>query len=454
MALRNPPSSSRAARVLAQPILSDDLSFEPWWWQAAPRRAEAPEHGGGAPLPGWCDVAIVGAGFTGLSAALVLARAGRNVLVLDAGPIGAGASSRNGGMIGSGHRVGFAELEARYGRPTAEAIIREGLTSLDFTAELIEREQIACSFRRSGRFRGAWRPADYEAFGREIDFMAKTFGVEAAMVPRAEQHREVSSEAYHGGCLYLSHGGLHPGLFHQGLLERAVSAGATVLGSRPVTAIAREGEAFRLDVAGAPLVAREVIVATNGYSGRASPWHSRRLIPVPSYIIATEPLGRERVASLIPGGRMIVESRSRHCYYRPSPDGERILFGGRASVAPIALAEAARRLHRLMVGLFPSLADTRVTHAWTGNVAFSRDRLPHLGAHKGLHYALGYGGSGVAMAPYLGYKIAQLLLGRPEGRSPFAELPFKPFLLYDGRPWFLPLVEAKTRLADWREGGG
>ena len=434
---------------MVQPILTDDAVFEPWWWQAAPRPDEAPQ-----PLPADCDVAIVGAGFTGLSAALVLARAGRDVLVLDAGPIGAGASSRNGGMIGSGHRVDFATLERRYGKPMAEAIVREGLTSLEFTIALIEREQIACQFRRSGRFRGAWRPADYEAFGREIDFMAKSFGVEAAMVPRAEQHREIASEAYHGGCIYLSHGGLHPGLLHQGLLTRARSAGATVLGQSPVTAIARERDGFRLSVAGASVAAREVIVATNGYSGPASPWHSRRLIPVPSYIIATEPLGKARVEELIPGGRMIVESRSRHCYYRPSPDGERLLFGGRASVAPIPPAKAAVRLQRLLVGLFPSLAGVKVSHAWTGNVAFSRDHLPHLGRHEGVHYALGYSGSGVAMAPYLGHKVAHLLLGRDEGRSPFAETPFRAFPLYDGRPWFLPLVEAKTRLADWREGGG
>lgn len=434
---------------MPQPILTDDASFEPWWWQAAPRPA-----GAGEALPGWCDVAIVGAGFTGLSAALVLARAGRKVLVLDAGPVGAGASSRNGGMIGSGHRVGFAALEARYGRALAEAIVREGLASLDFTVELIEREQIACAFRRSGRFRGAWRPADYEAFGREVDFMAKSFGVEAAMVPRAEQHKEIASEAYHGGCVFLSHGGLHPGLLHQGLLDRAVSAGATVLGNKPVAAIAGARDGLRLDVAGTPLVARDVIVATNGYSGGATAWHGRRLIPVPSYIIATEPLGRERVQSLIPGGRMIVESRSRHCYYRPSPDGERILFGGRASVAPIHPAEAARRLHRLLVGLFPGLEGVRVSHAWTGNVAFSRDHLPHLGLHRGVHYALGYSGSGVAMAPYLGHKAAHLLLGRAEGRSPFAETPFRAFPLYSGRPWFLPLVEGKLRYADWREARG
>ena len=433
---------------MAQSILAADIRFEPWWWQAAPRPV-----GGEAALPSHVDVAIVGAGFTGLSAALVLARAGRSVLVLDAGAVGSGASSRNGGMIGSGHRVGFTTLETRYGRAMAEAIVREGLASLDFTISLIEREQIACGFQHCGRFRGAWRPADYEAFGREADFVSKTFGVEVDMVPRTEQHQEIASDAYHGGCIYPAHGGLHPGLLHQGLLERATSAGATVVGMQPVSAVARERDGVRVHTAAGQIAARDVIVATNGYTGAESGWFRRRLIPVPSYIIATEPLGRERVQALFPTGRMIVESRSRHCYYRPSPDGERILFGGRASVAPIPPAKAARRLHRLMVKLFPSLADVQVTHTWTGNVAFSRDHLPHVGCHEGIHYALGYSGSGVAMAPYLGHKAAHILLGDAEGRSPFAETPFRAFPLYDGRPWFLPLVEARTRFADWREGG-
>ena len=195
-----------------------------------------------------------------------------------------------------------------------------------------------------------------------------------------------------------------------------------------------------------------MVIATNGYTGAESPALRRRLVPVPSFIIATEPLGRERVKALIPGGRMIVETRSRTCYYRPSPDGQRLLFGGRASVVPTEPSQAAARLYRLMTGLFPSLEGVAVSHAWTGFVAFSRDHLPHIGRRDGLHYALGYSGSGVAMAPYLGHKIAQRLLGNPEGASPLEALPFESIPCYDGRPWFLPIVEAWYRVKDWREG--
>jgi glycine/D-amino acid oxidase-like deaminating enzyme len=429
-------------------IFAEGLRLEPWWWQAA-----GPRPAGGS-LPAAVDVAVLGAGFTGLSAALVLARAGRSVLVLDAGEPGGGASTRNGGMIGSGHRVGLATLVRRFGRQAAVALLGEGVAALDFTADLIAREEIACHFARCGRFRAAWRPEDYEAMGREIEELKAAVGLEAHMVPRAEQHREVASDAYHGGCVYPRHGGLHPGLFHRGLLDRVAAAGGAVMGLTAVDGIARATGGFDLATSRGRLRAQEVIVATNGYTGAATPGFRRRLVPVASFLIATEVLGRDRVAALIPGGRMIVESRERHCYYRAAPDGERLLFGGRAGLRPRNLLASAQVLHGLMTGLFPDLAAVKITHSWSGFVAMSRGQLPHLGQVDGLHYALGYNGSGVAMAPYLGAKIGHKLLGRPEARSPFEDTPFKPLPLYRGRPWFLPLLELKSRLIDRRQGSG
>jgi glycine/D-amino acid oxidase-like deaminating enzyme len=434
---------------MGEPILSEDARFEPWWWEDAPPQPRAE-----AVLPAEADVAIVGAGFTGLSAALELARAGRSVVVLEAGIPGEGASKRNGGMIGSGHRAGLGELSKRYGREAAIALIKEGTEALEYTVGLIEREQIDCRFTRCGRFRGAWSPAVYDAMGREVEELKQATGLEVDMVSRAEQDREIVTETYHGGSVYHRHGGLHPGLLHQGLLERAEAAGAVVASDAPVMAIARDGRRVTVATPRGALAAREVIVATNGYTGPASPAFRRRLIPVPSYIIATEPLAEGTVTRLIPGGRMIVETRARHCYYRPSPDGRRIVFGGRAAVSLIDTRTSARVLHRLMTGIFPALRDATVSHSWSGFVAFSRDNLPHLGKREGIHYALGYNGSGVAMAPYLGHKIALQVLGRHEGLSPFDQVPFRAYPLYSGRPWFLPWVERWYRLKDKREGTG
>jgi len=423
-------------------------SFDPWWWQAAP--LEAPDT---APLPRHCDVAIIGAGYTGLSAALTLARAGRSVLVLEADRAGSGASTRNGGMIGSGHRLGFAVLAEQFGKDRAVAILREGQASLDFTVSLIESERIDCQFTRSGRFRAAWRERDYESMGREVDILRRETGLEADMVPRAEQHREVCTDVYRGGTVYHRHGALHPALFHRGLLARVRGAGAQVADHSAVSAIGREKNgSYALVTARGRVAAGTVVVATNGYTGPESPALRRRLVPLSSYLIATEPLPAETVAGLIPKGRMIVETRSRHCYYRPSPDGRHILFGGRAALSAISPEQAAARLRRLMVQVFPSMAETRFTHSWNGRIAFPRDHMPHIGVLDGIYFALGYSGSGVAMAPYLGHKLALKVLGDADGRTAFDDVPFPAIPFHRGRPWFLPALDLVYRIRDRLEG--
>lgn len=421
----------------------EDIRFDPWWWEAAPPVPQAE-----APLPATADVAIVGAGFTGLSAALTAARAGRRVAVLEAGEPGSGASSRNGGMVGSGHKAAYGQLSRRYGKKAALDFLGVGIAALEFTAGLIEGEGIDCHFTRSGRFRAACRPAHYETMARETDLLAREIGLEAEMVPRAEQGREVATDAYHGGCLYPRHGSLHPALFHRGLLERAEGAGARVFALTPVTGMRRDGNRLILRTPRGTLAASDVIIATNGYTGGITPGLRRRVIPIPSFIIATEELPAERIRALIPGGRMIVDTRAAHCYYRASPDGLRLLFGGRAALHPIDLRLGAKRLHALMSGIFPQMAGVAVTHSWTGFVAYTRDRLPHLGKLDGVHYALGYSGSGVAMAPYLGHKAALKALGSDEGRTPLDDARFAAFPLYTGRPWFLPLANLWFRAMD------
>jgi len=426
--------------------VTEALQTMPYWWEAAPR-LERP-----APPPAAVEVAVVGGGFTGLSAALTLARAGRSVAVLEAGRPGEGASSRNGGMIGSGHRVGFADASRIYGVEMGRELLREGLNALAYTSGLIESEAIDCDFVRCGRFRGAWSPAAYDAMGAELETLRREIGLESHLVPKAEVAREVATDKYHGGCVFPQHGGLHPGRFHSGLLALAERAGATVHGEAPVTRIEALGKGHRLTTPRGQIEAAEVVVATNGYTRPGTAYFAKRIIPVASFLVATEELGENRVRALIPGGRMIVETRSRHCYYRASPDGRRIILGARPALRPVDPAGTVPVMRRLLEDLFPDLRGVGISHAWNGLTGMSKDHLPHLGKANGLWFALGYSGSGVAMAPYLGHKIALQVLGDPAGRSPFDRTPHPGVPFYNGRPWFLRFLEPWWRYKDWREG--
>lgn len=419
------------------------MKTDPYWWEAAPREHEAP-----APLPARADVAIVGSGYTGLSAALTLARAGRSVVVVDAEAPGYGASSRSGGMVGHGHRLSYVKLKQKFGDERALALIREGIASLEFAADLIAREKIDARFARTGRFRGAWSVADYDAIAREAEALSKEAGLPVEVVAKRDQHREIATEKYQGGILFTSHGGLHPALFHTGLLLRARESGATVIGNTAVTGVSRDGENYVLETARGRITARDVVIATNGYTGQATRPFARRIVGVPSFLIATERLGENRVRSLIPNGRMIVETRATHFYYRPSPDGTRIVFGGRAALHPIPLGDAARRLSKSLAELLPGLDDVRIDHAWTGNVAFTMSDLPAIGRQDGLWYALGCNGGGVALMPYLGHKLALRILGDADGATAYDDVPFRAVPLYNGKPWFLPLMTQWFRLKD------
>jgi len=396
---------------------------------------------------GRVDVLVVGAGYTGLSAALTLARAGRHVLVCDAGEPGLGASTRNGGMIGSGHRLNVGTLRRKYGERLTADLLKEGLTALDFTVGLIADEGIDCGFERTGRFRAACRADGYESMAAETERLRRLTGLEADMVPRGEQHDEVDTDAYFGGCVYHRHGALHPARFHRGLRARAETSGVRIAGRMAVRRIVRaDGGGFRIETDRGAIVSRDVIVATNGYTGRFSSYLRRRILPLSSYMIATEELPPAVAASIIPGGRMIVEDRSLHGYYRLSPDRRRLLFGGRAALHAIDPWRAGAMLRRYAGALFPALADIGVERAWTGHIAYTAADMPHLGAYDGVHYALGYCGSGVAMAPYLGYRIAHKVMATDDGRTAFDALPFRapPYNLLGNR-WHLPVADLYYR---------
>jgi glycine/D-amino acid oxidase-like deaminating enzyme len=413
-------------------LFTHDAKLTPYWWERTPR----PAIPAAAPPPK-ADVVVIGSGYTGLSAALQTARGGLSTVVLDAEDAGYGCSTRNGGQISTSVKPRYAELAPQYGHELAFRVVKEGHNSLAWIGDFIAAEGIECDFRIAGRFHAAHNPARYEALAQQLKEQPKGLEIAAHMVPRAEQHSELGTDAYFGGIVYERHASVDPGRFHQGMLDRVLSAGATVVPHCAATDIRPDGNGFHVDHARGSIAARNVVVATNGYTGTLTPWLRRRVIPIGSYIIATEPLPRETMARLMPKDRVVSDTRKVVFYYRASPDGQRILFGGRVSHNETNPRVSGPRLRADLVKIFPELASVRISHSWMGFVAYTFDHMMRAGLHEGVHYALGYCGSGVGMAGYLGMCIGQQVLGLKEGTTAFDNLPFDTRPLYYGNPWFL-----------------
>ena len=422
------------------------LQERPFWWEGAPAPAQATAR----PLPDRADVVVVGGGYTGLSAARSLARGGASVVVLEARTLGFGASSRNGGQVLTGLKPSASELLARFGRERAREMHAASLAAIDFVEALIAEERIDCGFARSGHLDAAFKPAHFEHFRREQEVLARDFDHPVRLIPRAEQRQELGTDYYHGLMLDERSACLHPARYVRGLAEAAARAGAELHEGTALLSIEALGPGFRVVTGRGALTARDVLVATNGYTDAALPAVRRRVVPLGSYIVATRPLGAEQARSLLPRRRVGFDSKHFLFYFRLSDD-DRLLFGGRAQFTPAtesSTRRAAEVLRRGMSEVFPQLRDVEVEYAWSGNVCFTPGLLPKAGRLHGLHHALGYSGHGVAMASFLGDVMADVLLGRPD-RNPFRGLPFRAIPFYGGRPWFLPLAGALYKVLDW-----
>jgi len=426
---------------------SDHFKTTPYWWEAAPRPEIAEQ-----PVPRQIDAAIVGSGLTGLNAALVLARAGRSVAVFEAGVLGQGASTRNAGYVGRTLKHHFGHLLETLGPEKAIAIYREMQAAFDAVRERVETEDIACGFRAGGRFIPAPSPSHYEDLAAEFEAQRKYLGVEFEMVPRAAQRRELASDRYFGGAVIPDLAGIHPGLYHAGLLERVRAAGVTLLANARVSRIGTEGP-HRLRVASArgECVARDVLVATNGYTDGAAPWLQRRLIPFDAYMIATEALTPELIGRVLPTDRTVIDWNRDAAFVRRSPDSRHILFGALTGTRPEPPAVKLAKLRAWLTEMLPDLRDVGIGHSWTGRCAATFDMYPHLALRDGIHHAAGYCFAGIPMGTYLGRKAAFSILEAPEAHTVFADRRFPTMPFHRGRSWFVPPVMRLYRWLDKRD---
>ena len=420
------------------------LKTTPYWWEDAPVQA-LPQ----TPLQKQVDVAIVGAGYTGLSAALTLARAGRSVAVFDRQHPGEGASSRNGGMTSGNIRLDQAALARKFGKERALAIEAEGKLARQHLYDLIASEGINCDFQQVGRFTGALGAQDYEAQARSADHLRRTLGIEAFAVPQGEQHAYIGSDYFRGGLVRMDIGGLQPAKFIAELLRVAMAAGVVVHSDTGVEKIERDGDGFTVTTPRGTMRARQVMICTNGYTDALDPWLRRRIIAVRSRMIATEELPADLMAKLTPKAMMMGDTRTLGFYFRPSPDGKRILLGGRDWTNNDDPTQSVAHLRENLLAIFPDLAQTQISHTWYGLVAMQRDLIPRIFERDGVVYATGFCGSGVVWAPWIGRKAAQKLLGNASEAASafdFRALPAVPF--YNGTPWFMPFIMANYRMQD------
>lgn len=424
------------------------MKLESYWLDTAPPFERAAQ----GDVSGRADVAIVGGGFTGLSAALALARCGADVVLLEAERVIGEASGRNGGQCNCGLAHDYTSLAQSLGKPLARAFYQAYSAAVDTVERVIQEAGIECDFQRRGRLKLAAKPAHYDKLARTCEVLRAEVDPNVDLVPRERIREEVGTDVFFGGLVQTTSAQLHVGRFGVGLAHAAAGQGARIYESAPVTALERvSGGAYRVTSPRGTVTANQVLIATGSTSHESGPfgWFRRRLAPVGSFIVVTEPLDPALLARLLPTRRSYVTSKNIGNYFRTTPDN-RLLFGGRARFAmssPRSDLKSGRILQAALAQVFPELRDVRIDYCWGGLVDITADRLPRAGQHDGLYYSLGYSGHGVQMSVHMGQAMVDVMAGRSEA-NPWRELDWPAIPAHFGKPWFLPLVGAYYRVQD------
>ncbi|WP_176074447.1 NAD(P)/FAD-dependent oxidoreductase [Brucella intermedia] len=414
------------------------MQFKPYWYDTTP-----PFTAGEKSSPeGHYDVAIIGGGFTGLSAALHLAKTGSRVAVFETGLVGSGASGRNGGHLNNGLARSFIAAKQHLGAERAKALYKAFDDSVDTIERIVAEENIDCSFRRAGKLKLASKPAHFDGLARNFEAIHAEVDPHTALLRANQLSGEVGSNDFHGAMLSKKSAMMHMGRYVTGLAAAASRHGAFIFENTTVQQRRKLGNQHQIVTTRGTVTADNVILATGAYTTNSFSYFRKRIIPVGSFIIATRPLTESEIAATMPGNRTYVTSMNIGNYFRLAPDN-RMIFGGRARFSTTSDQRSDGKsgaiLRANLVKMFPHLANVEIDYCWGGLVDMTQDRYPRAGFADGVWYAMGYSGHGAQMSTQMGIYLADAILGRGDN-NPISGLEWPTIHGYSGKPWFLPMV--------------
>jgi gamma-glutamylputrescine oxidase len=373
------------------------------------------------------DVCVVGAGITGLSAALNLAERGYKVTVLEANLVGWGASGRSGGQMIFGFGCDMSVIEKSAGKTAAKAMWDMSVEAIDTLRQRVDQHQIQCDLQQ-GHLHAAIKPRQMHELEEWQASLEKDYGYASLSLWNEQKvQSQMASERYIGGLYDTNSGHIHPLNYTLGLAKAALDAGVIIYTDSSVTKVTRKSQANVCHTAQGQVTAKQVLFCGNAYMGKLVPEISNKIMPVGTYIGATQPLGKERAEALIKNNMAVADINFVLDYFRMSAD-YRMLFGGRVSYSTLAPPNLKNSMRQRMLKVFPQLEDVNMDYSWGGNVAITMNRGPHFGrVGKDLYFAQGFSGHGIAATGLAGKLLAEAVAGQAERFDLFNEISHLPF---------------------------